>query len=63
MITRKILKSVKFNNLNSLLEGAALRAIQGLTLTGASYDPAIEILKEWFGKHQQIITAHMDEIL
>ena len=46
-----------------MLEGVALRAIQGLTLTGASYDPAIEILKEWFGKHQQIITARMDEIL
>ena len=52
-----------FNYLNSLLEGAALRAIQGLALTGANYDSAIEIVKERFGKPQQIITAHMDEIL
>ena len=49
--------------MNSLLEGAALRAIQGLALTGANYDSAIEILKERFGKPQQIITAHVDEIL
>ena len=40
-----------------------MRAIQGLALTGANYDSAIEILKERFGKPQQIITAHMDEIL
>ena len=45
-----------------MLEGAALRAIQGLALTGANYDSAIEILKERFGKPQQIITAHMDKI-
>ena len=46
-----------------MIEGAALRAIQGLALTGANDDSAIEILKERFGKPQQIITAHMDEIL
>ena len=46
-----------------MLENAALRAIQGLALTGANYDSAIKILKERFGKPQQIITAHMDEIL
>ena len=60
---KEISKIDKFNYLNSLLEGAALRAIQGLALTGANYDSAIEILKERFGKPQQIITAHMDEIL
>ncbi len=59
----EISKIDKFNYLNSLLEGAALRAIQGLTLTGANYGSAIEILKDRFGKPQQIITAHMDEIL
>ena len=59
----EISKIDKFNYLNSLLEGAALRAIQGLTLTGANYDSAIEILKDRFGRPQQIITAHMDEIL
>ena len=34
----------KFNYLNSLLEGNAKRAIQGLTLSDANYDSAIEIL-------------------
>ncbi len=41
-----ISKVDKFNYLNSVLEGPALRAIQGLTLTGANYDAAIDILKD-----------------
>ncbi len=53
----------KFNYLISLLEGTASRAIQGLTLTEANYQSAIEILQERFGKPQQIISAHMDELL
>ena len=52
----------KFNYLFSLLEGVA-RSIKGLTLTSANYDAAIEILPERFGKTQQIIAAHMDQIL
>ena len=60
---KEISKIDKFSYLNSLLEGAALRAIQGLALTGANYNSSIEILKERFGKPQQIITAHMEEIL
>ena len=51
----------KFNYLRSLLEGAASRAIQGLALS--SYDSAVEILEQRFGKTQQIISAHMEEIL
>lgn len=53
----------KFNYLNSLLEGVAARSIQGLSLTAANYDSAVEILHERFGKTQQIITCHMDELL
>jgi hypothetical protein len=53
----------KFNYLFSLLEGNAARSIKGLTLTSANYDAAIEILHERFGKSQQIIAAHMDQIL
>ena len=53
----------KFNYLNSLLEGEAKRSIQGLTLSEANYDSAVEILHERFGKPQQIISAHMDEIV
>jgi len=36
----------KFNYLNSLLEGAATRSIQGLPLSEKSYLAAKEILKE-----------------
>jgi hypothetical protein len=58
-----ISKVNKFNYLQSLLEGQAARAIKGLTLTNANYDAAIIILRERFGKTQQTIAAHMDEIL
>ena len=58
-----ISKVNKFNYLQSLLEGNASRAIKGLTLTGANYDAAVQILRERFGKTQQSISAHMDEIL
>lgn len=34
----------KFNYFNSLLEGIALHAVQGLTVTDANYDAAVEIL-------------------
>ena len=53
----------KFNYLNSLLEGEAARAIQGLPLTNANYNVAVEILRERFGKPQTIIAAHMDDLL
>ena len=58
-----ISKIDKFNYLRSLLEGAASRAIQGLTLSTSNYDSAVEILEQRFGRPQQIIAAHMDEIL
>ena len=47
----------KFNYLNSLLEGPASRAIQGLALTEDNYNSAIKILQERFGRPQQIILA------
>ena len=53
----------KFNYLNSLLEGAASRAIKGLTISEANYKSAVEILNERFGKTQHIISAHMDELM
>ena len=53
----------KFNYLFSLLEGQALRAIKGLALTENNYKAAIDILQERFGKTQQIVAAHMDELL
>ena len=53
----------KFNHLHSLLEGQAARAIQGLTRTDANYNSAIELLQNRFGKTQNIISTHMDELL
>ena len=53
----------KFNHLHSLLEGQAARAIQGLTRTDANYQSAIEILQNRFGRPQNIISTHMDELL
>ncbi len=41
----EILKVDKFNYLNSLLEGTALKSIQGLTLTAGHYDTAIGRLR------------------
>ena len=51
----------KFNH--SLLEGQGARAIQSLTRTEANYNSAIEILQKRFGKPQNIISKHMDEML
>ena len=53
----------KFNYLSSLVEGPAARAIQGLTLSEANYVAAKEILKQRYGRPQQVIAAHMDELL
>ncbi len=46
----------KFNYLNSLLEGRALRAVQGLTVSEDNYKAAVEISQR-FGKPQQIISS------
>ena len=53
----------KFNYLYSLLEGPALRSIQGLSLTEENYQSAKELLNQRFGNQQQVISAHMDELL
>ena len=47
----------------SLLDGAAARAIKGLTLSEGNYSDAIELLKQRFGRPQQIICAHMEELV
>lgn len=53
----------KFSYLVSLLEGSASLAIEGLPVTEENYDSAVEILKKRFGKPQQLISAHMEELL
>ena len=45
------------------MEGSAASCIQGLTLSEANYDAAITMMQERFGRPQQIITAHMEELL
>ena len=53
----------KFNYLQGLLDGPAAAAIQGLTLSEANYTIALALLKERFGKTQQVISARMDQLL
>ncbi|XP_065909767.1 uncharacterized protein [Dysidea avara] len=53
----------KFNYLKGLVEGPAASAIQGLTLSEGNYAAALELLKERFGKKQNIIAAHMEELV
>ncbi len=53
----------KFNYLRSLLQGPALDAVAGLTLTAANYGEAVEVLNKRFGNKQRIIDKHMDVLL
>lgn len=53
----------KFNYLRTLLQGPALEALAGLTLTTRNYQEAISILKKRFGNKQQIVAKHMDTLL
>ena len=53
----------KFNYFKALLEGSAAHSVQGLALTEANYAAATDILKERFGRKQQIISGHMDDLL
>jgi len=52
----------KFNYLRALLEGNAAQSIQGLALTETNYKAATDILQKRFGKTQQIISGHMEEL-
>lgn len=51
------------NKISYLTEGPAARSIQVLTLTAANCSTALEILQDCFGKRQQIISVHMDNLL
>ena len=53
----------KLTCLVNSLEGPAYRALKGLEITGENYGKAVEILITRFGKSQQIISAHMQELL
>ena len=60
---REISAVDKFNYLKSLLEGPAVRCIEGLPITEHDYRSAVDLLQHRFGRTQQVITAHMDELL
>lgn len=45
------------------MEGQAARSIQGLPRTEANYNSAIDYLSKRFGRPQNLIWKHMDEIL
>ena len=53
----------KFNYLKALLDGPAANVIQGLSLTEDNYLAAVELVKDRYGKPDQIIAAHMDDLL
>ena len=52
----------KMNYLNGMLKGEAARAISGLPLTEENYKKAIELLKERFGKPQNLTNAYMEAL-
>ena len=53
----------KFTYLRSFLEGPALSAINGLSLTASNYAEAISILEDRFGNKQVLISSNMDKLL
>ena len=53
----------KMTHLINLLEGQALDAVKGLSLTERNYQTALEILEERFGDKQYLISAHMNKLL
>ena len=55
-------KPQKFNYLRVQLQGDALRAITGLTLTDANYDHAIDLLTQRYGQSHKIIQAHIQAL-
>ena len=53
----------KFNYLRAELENEALKSIEGLELTNANYEVAINLLKERFGNEQLIIDSHYMQLM
>ena len=53
----------KFTYLRSLLHGEAKATITGLSLTAAHYQTACRLLKERFGRPEQIVFSHIQELL
>ncbi len=56
-------KIEKFNYLKYYLEGSAARMIEGMQITETNYETAKEMIKKRFGQTQNVITAHIEELL
>ena len=52
----------KMNYLNGMLKGEAARAVSGLPLTEENYRKAAELLKEHFGKTQNLTNSYMESL-
>ena len=52
----------KMNYLNGMLKGEAARTISGLPLTQENYRKATELLKQRFGKKQNLTNAYMESL-
>ena len=53
----------KLSYLINSLEGIAKKTLEGLEITEENYQKAVDLLKTRFGKSQQVISAHMRELL
>ena len=53
----------KFNYLRRFLEGDALHAVAGFSLTNDNYEESLELLQNRHGNTQQIIAAHMNALV
>ncbi|ELU08252.1 hypothetical protein CAPTEDRAFT_189156 [Capitella teleta] len=53
----------KFTYLKSCLKGEASRAIEGLSLTRANYNIAVDLLKSRYERRELLVVAHMQALL
>ena len=53
----------RFNYLNKYLNGEALCALSGFTLSSENYKEAVDLLCERYGNEQALISAHMQSLL
>ena len=58
-----ILKITKFTYLRSLLLGEASDSIKGLALTDKNYEIACDLLEDRFGRKEQIVFAHIQDLM
>lgn len=55
----KMSKTIKFNQLRTLLKGQALDAIRGFQITGTNYDAAWELLKKRYDRTGELVEEYI----